>query len=161
SRKALVRSGMSSYNFNDVPPHFNLDRRIRVIVAGYSKHRGDAEWPMFLSHEDVAAAMQLMLPDEPVANYAISDAWGGDPEHMAYVLPHAWGNSSRSILAMFAPFTAVGVRSWQAEMEMGYTQHALGLHLMSHYMWDPTLGERELDALRDKWLVEAFGPGAE
>ena len=100
-----------------------------------------------------------LLPDEPVANYPSLDDWGWDPEGMSYVLPHQWGNSARSILGLFEPYTQVGVRSWAAEMEMGYTQHTLGLYLMGQYMWNPALGEAGLSALRDRWLERAFGPG--
>ena len=160
-RRSLIRSGISSYNFNDVPPHFNLDPRIRVIVAGFSKNRGNLEWPMLIDRTAIAEAMQIMLPAEPIANYASLDDWGWDPENMSYVLPHRWGNASRSILGIFEPYTEVGVRSWAAEMEMGYTQHTLGLYLMGQYMWNPSLGESGLDALRDRWLERAFGPGAD
>lgn len=161
SRKALIRSGISSYNENDVPPHFNLDPRIRVIVAGFAKHRGNDEWPMLISREAVAAAMQRMLPDEPIANYASSDDWGWDPAMMSYVLPHQWGNSAQSILDMFESFRKVGVRSWAAETEMGYTQHALGFYLMGQYLWNPALGPAGLESLRTRWLERAFGPGAQ
>ena len=160
-RKTLIRIGLSSYNYNDVPPHFNLDPRVRVIVAHFAKHRGIGEWSRFISRENIARAMQRMLPNEPIANYAAMDDFDWDKATMmSQVLPHLWGNSPESILAFIQPFTLAGVRSWQAETDMGYTNHALGFYLMSKYLWDPSLGRAGLSALRDQWLVRAFGPAA-
>ena len=71
SKKDLVRCSLYSYAFHDVPPHINLDPRIRVMIAGYPKHRGLAEWKLFAKQRDVAAAFRIMLPREPSGEYRI------------------------------------------------------------------------------------------
>jgi hypothetical protein len=181
-RKALIRCGLQSYADHDVPPHFNLDPRIRITIAHFAVNRGNREWPMLRTRAEIAKAMAQMVP-EPVANYVNLADWGRGvvdeqrPDHPVvadqtkpfYVLPHEWGNSARSILGLFenlvgserVRYTDAGVRSWHDEMaRMGYTQHALGFYLMGKYLCDPTVDEARLNEIRNTWLTRAFGPGA-
>lgn len=37
SKKELVRCSLYSYAYHDIPPHMNLDPRIRIMVAGYPR----------------------------------------------------------------------------------------------------------------------------
>lgn len=179
-RRALIRSGLSSYGDRDVPPHFNLDPRVRIAIAHFAVNRGNRDWLMLLTRAEIAEAMAKMVP-EPVANYVNLADWGrgvvdddhhvvADPKTTFHVLPHQWGNSARSILGLFenlvgsqrVRFTAAGVRSWHDEMAwMGYTHHALGFYLMGKYLRDPTLDEARLNEIRNTWLKRAFGPGAD
>ncbi|NQU10203.1 hypothetical protein HQ590_05405, partial [bacterium] len=69
SLKDQIRCSFYSYNYHDVPPNFNLDPRIRVMIASYPKHRGRGKWENFASQEDMARAFQVMLPREPSGDY--------------------------------------------------------------------------------------------
>jgi hypothetical protein len=63
-KKRLIRATLYSYSVHDVPPNFNLDPRIRVMIAGFPKHRGWGKWKNFASHIDMARAFQVLLPHE-------------------------------------------------------------------------------------------------
>lgn len=162
-RKAMIRCSLYSYNYHDVPPHFNLDHRIRLQVGGFAKQRGAGEWRTLAAREDIAGAFHILLPDEPIGNYAyLSDVgWSSDgksPGKVARVLP-AWGSSAQAIADIFDPLTRSGVRSYFAETKgCGFGRHGLGLYLIGKHLWRP-LTIAQLDAVRDQWFQRAFGPG--
>ena len=57
-KKQQIRLSLYSYNYHDVPPNFNLDPRIRVMIAGYPKHRGLGKWANFVTRLDLAQSFQ-------------------------------------------------------------------------------------------------------
>jgi len=112
SKKDLIRCSFQSYNMHDVPPNFNPDRRIRVSIAPFPKHRGTGKWEKLATQEDMARAYQVMLPGEPSGDYSFfnfSYYQGGeenitttDFEDLWY--PEGWkGHVSDDISAGFGP----------------------------------------------------------
>ncbi len=156
SKKDLIRCSFYSYNYHDVPPNFNPDPRIRVMIAGYPKHRGMGKWERFATHEDVAAAFKIMLPRKPSGDYRIMSmayhrdegpigippARNGSPAHIAEDLRHAYD---------------AGFRAMRVETDYNFGKYGLAYYLMMKMLWNANLTAADLDAIRDRWLRRAFG----
>lgn len=156
SKKALVRCSLYSYAYHDVPPHINLDPRIRVMIAGYPKHRGLAEWKLFAKQQDVAAAFRVMLPREPSGEYRIpSIAYYADFNLEG--IPARWSAAPERLAADFKSTFDAGIRAMTCETDFNFGKYGLAYYLMSRLMWNANLTPSELDALRDRWLQRAFG----
>jgi hypothetical protein len=156
SKKALVRCSLYSYAFHDVPPHINLDPRIRVMIAGYPKHRGLREWKRFPKQQDVAAAFRLMLPREPSGEYRIpSIAYYAD--HTLEGIPARWGAAPARLVADLRPTYDAGIRALTCETDFNFGKYGLAYYLMAKVMWNAELSADELDAIRNRWLERAYG----
>lgn len=158
SKKSLVRCSCYSYAFHDVPPHINLDPRIRVMIAGYPKHRGLGEWKQFASQHDMAAAFKTMLPREPSGEYRIpSIAYYAD--HTLDGIPARWSAAPERILADLRGTFDGGVRALAFETDFNFGKYGLAYYLMSKVLWNARLTAEELTALRDRWFQRAYGAG--
>lgn len=158
SKKELVRCSLYSYAYHDIPPHINLDPRIRIMVAGYPKHRGLGQWKAFASKQDVAAAFRKLLPREPSGEYRIpSLAYYAD--YGMNGIPAKWSASPASILADLKTTYAAGVRALSYETDFNFGKYGLAYYLMSKVLWNIDLTVDELDAIRDRWLQRAYGSG--
>lgn len=158
SKKELVRCSCYSYALHDIPPHINLDPRIRVMIAGYPKHRGLGEWKQFASHQDMAAAFQKMLPREPSGDYRIpSIAYYAD--HTLDGLPARWSAAPARIVDDLRSAYDGGMRAMNFETDFNFGKYGLAYYLMSKVLWNARLTVEQLDAIRDRWLQRAFGNG--
>ncbi|MBI1313573.1 hypothetical protein GC176_19960 [bacterium] len=158
SKKELVRCSLYSYAFHDIPPHFNLDPRIRVMIAGYPKHRGLGEWKNFASPLDVAAAFRKLLPREPSGEYRIiSLAYYADSSLNG--IPARWSAAPASILHDMKAKYDAGVRALNHEIDFNSGKYGLAYYLLSKVLWNVRQTPDELDALRDRWLQRAYGSG--
>ena len=158
SKKELVRCSCYSYALHDIPPHINLDPRIRVMIAGYPKHRGLGEWKQFASHHDMAAAFQKMLPREPSGDYRIpSIAYYAD--HTLDGLPARWSAAPARIVADLRGAYDGGMRAMNFETDFNFGKYGLAYYLMSKVLWNARLTAEQLDAIRDRWLQRSFGSG--
>jgi hypothetical protein len=156
SKKELIRTSFLSYNFHDVPPDFNPDPRIRIMTADYPKHRGQGKWEKFASHEDVARALKVMLPQEPMADYRIlSLAYYSDPG--AEGLPLLKKSSAADLVADYGAAYDAGYRAMVAETDFNFGKYGLRYYLISKLLWNAKLTAQELDGIRDRWLQRAFG----
>jgi hypothetical protein len=158
SKKELVRCSLLSYNYHDVPPHFNLDPRIRVMIAGYPKHRGLGEWKNFATNHEMAAAFQVMLPREPsgvyrIMSYALND-YGMDG------LPAKWNAAPERIVAEIHSAYDAGIRALSYETDFNFGKFGLLYYLQGKMLWNAKLTTAELTALRERWLQRAYGSGA-
>jgi len=157
AKKSLVRCSLYSYGFHDVPPHINLDPRIRVMIAGYPKHRGLGTWKAFPRQQDVAAAFRIMLPHEPSGEYRI-------PSHAYYAdynlegIPARWSASPERLVAEWKGRYDAGIRAVACETDFNFGKYGLAYYLISRLMWNTRLSPTELDAVRDRWLQRAYGP---
>jgi hypothetical protein len=157
SKKSLVRCSGLSYNYHDVPPNFNLDPRLRVLIAGYPKHRGRDKWKHFTTQIDMAKAFQVMLPHEPSADYWIIS--------LTYSYDTGWyygirGSDSAATMARrIQDEYAAGFRAFNFEMDFNFGKMGLAYYLYSKMLWDPHLTAAQLGAIRDRWLQRAFGNG--
>lgn len=159
SKKDLVRCSCYSYNLHDVPPHFNLDPRVRVMIAGYPKHRGIAEWKEFATAHDMAAAFKVMLPREPSGVYRIiSYASGGD--YGMEGIPARWNAAPERIVDDLRTTYDAGIRAMSYEIDFNFGKFGLLYYLMSKQLWNEGLTTAELTALRERWLLRAYGSGA-
>lgn len=155
-KKDLVRCSLYSYAYHDVPPHINLDPRIRVMIAGYPKHRGLGNWKNFASKQDVAAAFQKMLPREPSGEYRIiSIAYYAD--HTLNGIPARWSAAPESLLKDLKTTYDSGVRALTYESDFNFGKYGLAYYLMSKALWNVNLTADELHAIRDRWLQRAYG----
>lgn len=158
SKKELVRCSLYSYNFHDVPPNFNLDQRIRVMIASYPKHRGRGKWKAFASQQDLARAFQVMLPREPSGDYRIlSLSYFYD--HGLDNLPVQWSASPRSIQRDLSETYRAGIKALACETDFNFGKFGLAYYLQTKMLWNPSLTADELDAIRDRWLQRSFGSG--
>ncbi|QDU97206.1 hypothetical protein [Lignipirellula cremea] len=156
AKKSLVRTSLYSYAYHDIPPHFNLDPRIRVMIAGYPKHRGLGRWKAFATRQSVAAALKELLPREPSAEYRIiSIAYYAD--HSLDGIPARWSASPSAILADLDATHQAGVRALTCEMDFNGGKYGLAYYLMAKALWNRDLTAAQLDALRDRWLQRAYG----
>lgn len=156
SKKDLVRCSLYSYAFHDVPPHINLDPRIRVMIAGYPKHRGLAEWKLFAKQRDVAAAFRVMLPREPSGEYRIpSIAYYAD--YNLEGIPARWSAAPDRLVADLKSTFDAGIRAMTCETDFNFGKYGLAYYLWAKLMWNANLSSSELDAIRDRWLQRAYG----
>jgi hypothetical protein len=156
SKKDLVRCSLYSYNFHDVPPNFNLDPRIRVMIAGYPKHRGKGKWKNFASQQDIAEAFRVLLPREPSGDYWILS--------LAYYHDHEVKRirGCRTLSGVHQSITtqhAAGFRALTAEVDFNFGKQGLEYYLFSKMLWDAKLSKRELAAIRKRWLQRSYGSG--
>ena len=158
SRKDAVRCSFYCYNYHDVPPNFNPDPRIRVMIASYPKHRGRGKWKAFSSQTDLAQAFRVMLPREPSGDYWIvslsyySD-WGLEG------LKPRWNASPEFLTTRQQSHYAAGFRALNVETDFNFGRMGLGYYLISQLLWNPRMSIVELDSVRDRWLQRAFGSG--
>jgi hypothetical protein len=158
SKKELVRCSLYSYGFHDIPPHFNLDPRIRVMIAGYPKHRGLGEWKDFASALDVAAAFSRLLPREPSGEYRIiSLAYYHDSSLNG--IPAKWSAAPASLLRDLKAKFDAGVRALNHEIDFNSGKYGLAYYLLGKVLWNVEQTPEELDALRDRWMQRAYGSG--
>jgi hypothetical protein len=157
-KKGAVRCSLYSYNFHDVPPNFNLDERIRVMVASYPKNRGRGKWKRFASQTDLAQAFAVMLPREPSGDYwiiSLSYYWDRTMEG----LTPAWDASPKFLTARQHEHYAAGFRALNMETDFNFGRFGLGYYLISQQLWNVTLTADELDAIRNRWIQRAYGSG--
>jgi len=159
AKRDLVRTSFYSYNYHDVPPGFHPDPRMRIMVAGYPKHRGRGKWRELATQEDVASAMRILLPREPSATYAIWSLAYYQDFGIEGVAPT---RSSRAdeLHALFQPWHDAGLRGFACETDFNHGKHGLEYYLIAKLLWDASLSAADLDALRDRWFERAFGSGA-
>lgn len=156
SKKELLRCSLYSYNFHDVPPHFNLDPRIRVMIASYPKHRGRGPWKSLASQEDMARAFQKMLPREPSGDYRIiSLSFFQDPG--LDNIPAGWSAAPGSIQRDLSRTYRAGIKALACETDYNFGRYGLAYWLYAKMLWNPSMTADELDALRDRWLQRAYG----
>jgi hypothetical protein len=159
SKKQLVRCNLLSYNWHDVPPNFNPDPRLRVMVATFAKHRGSGKWEKIATKEDMAGALRVLLPLEPVGDYSIlSSAFyhDGGPEGIPL---SGWDTSSAGIADEYHRLYNAGFRAIRRETDLNFGKYGLGYYLASKVLWNASLTSKGLEAIRDRWFVRAFGSG--
>ena len=157
-KRDAVRCSLYSYNYHDVPPNFNLDPRIRVMIASYPKHRGRGKWKAFATHTDLAQAYRVMLPREPSGDYwIISLSYYKD--RTLEGLKQPWDASPAFLVQRQQEHYVAGFRALSCETDFNFGRLGLGYYLMSHLLWNTRLTAGELDAIRDRWLQRAFGDG--
>jgi hypothetical protein len=158
NKKEMVRASLQSYNNHSVPPNFNLNPRIRVMIADDNfelKYRGGGKWKNFATRKDIAEAFHKMLPRDPSADYQIIS------------ISYEWDNTSSGIRGSSLP----GVihkklqeeyktfRAFSAETDFNFGKMGLEYYLYSKMLWSPLMKVAKLKAIRDRWLRRAFGSG--
>jgi len=155
-KKSLVRVSGYSYNYHDVPPNFNLDPRIRLMVAGYPKHRGWGKWKSFNNQMEMAKAIRVMLPREPSGDYwIISLAYYWDSSSNGIRGSDSAAKIARSIRDEYD----AGFKALSVETDFNFGKMGLEYYLYSRMLWNPGLTAAQLDAIRDRWLQRAYGSG--
>lgn len=155
-KKELLRCSFLSYNYHDLPPNFNVDPRVRVMIASYPKHRGRGKWKAFASQEDLARAFQIMLPREPSGDYRIiSLSYFQDPG--LDNIPALWSAASQSIHRDLVGTYRAGIKALACETDFNFGRYGLAYYLYAKTLWNPAMSAEELDALRDRWLRRAYG----
>ncbi len=155
-KKELLRTSLLSYNSHDVPPNFNLDPRIRVMIAGFPKHRGHGKWRGFASQADMAEAFRLMLPREPVGDYWISSiSYYRDFETSGI----GGSRLARTVRQRIAADYNAGFRALHMESDLNFGRMGLEYYLYAKMLWNPTQTAEELKTVRERWLQRAFGSG--
>lgn len=159
-KKDLLKLSLYSYAYHDIPPGHNLDPRIRVMIAGYPKHRGYGEWKAFAKPQDVASAFKIMLPREPSGVYRIiSLAYYAD--FSLDGIPPTWSAAPERIVNDLRGTFDAGIRALTCETDFNFGKYGLAYYLMSRVLWNADLTSAELDGLRDRWLRRAYGSGWE
>jgi hypothetical protein len=156
SKKELVRMSLQCYNYHDVPPNFNPDMRIRATIAPFPKHRGMGKWEGLKNPIDVAAALKVMLPNEPSGNYFFySFSFYGDGGTEG--IPARWSPSPAAILKAYKEMYDAGFRSVGVEIDFNFGKMGLGYYMASKALWNVNQSVAELDQVRDRWLKRAYG----
>jgi hypothetical protein len=172
-KKSLIRCSLYSYNFHDVPPNFNLDSRIRVMVGAYAKNRGKGKWKSFATQEDVALALQILLPNNPLADYRIislAKSWdigyegirprGSRPLLNNRDLYRLKANTSAADISnRYKQSYNTGYRAIAFETDFNFGKQGLEYYLTSKMLWDVTLTPEKLESIRNRWLKRSFGSG--
>lgn len=158
SKKELTRCSLYSYAYHDIPPHINLDPRVRVMIASYPKHRGLGVWKQFASHIDMAQAYRRMLPREPSGDYRIiSIAYYAD--HHLEGLPASWSAAPARIVDDLKGTYEAGIRALTCETDFNFGKYGLAYYLMSKTLWNTNLSADDLNKFRQRWLQRAYGSG--
>ena len=156
AKQSQIRVSMYSYNYHDVPPSFNLDPRIRLMIASYPKHRGQGKWAKLVSQIDLAKAYQVMLPREPSGDYRIySLSYYLDPG--ASNIPPTWKQSAQAVHDDFAVAYNAGIKAMSIETDFNFARYGLGYYLITKMLWNANLTVAQLDAIRDRWFQKAYG----
>ena len=157
SKKEMVRCSGYSYNYHDVPPDFNLDLRVRLMIAGYAKHRGRGRWaPYGSSHQELAKAYHVLLPREPSGDYRIISLaayWDGG----THGIPASWSAAPKSLAADLSGTCQAGIKAMSMETDFNFGKFGLAYYLITKMLWDPALTGEGLDAIRDRWFQRAYG----
>lgn len=156
SKKAQARVSLYSYNYHDVPPNFNLDPRVRAMIASYPKHRGMGKWRNFVTQQDMARAFKIMLPREPSGDYWIISLgmyWDVDTNYI-----HA-GDLPATIHKSLREEYDAGFRALSCEIDFNFGKMGLNYYLYSKFLWNPNLTVADMEGLRDRWLQRAYGSG--
>jgi len=157
SKKTLVRVSGFSYYEHDVPPDFNLDPRIQVMIAGFPVHRGRGKWKNVVgSRQDTARAFQRMLPHSPSGDYRIQGTYHLYQDAASGIRPY-WDQSASAIWQDLRSTYQIGIRAVQYEIEHAFGRNGLGHYLQAKMLWNPTMTSADLEALRDRWFRRAFG----
>ena len=156
SKKDAVRTSLLSYNNHDIPPNFNLDPRIRVMIAGFPKHRGTGKWKRFASQSDMAAAFHLLLPREPAGDYLIpSQSYYWD-----YDMTGIHGSRlAETVQPRISREYEAGFRAISMESDLNFGKMGLEYYLYAKMFWNPHLSPAELEALQERWFQRSFGSG--
>ncbi|MFM7056616.1 MAG: hypothetical protein ACKO2P_06800 [Planctomycetota bacterium] len=157
-KRDAVRCSLYSYNYHDVPPNFNPDPRIRVMIASYPKHRGRGKWKQLATQTDLARAFQTLLPREPSGDYWIISLSFFQDRTVDALAP-AWDASPEFLVRRQQEHFAAGFRALSAETDFNFGRLGLGYYLLSQVLLNTQLTATELHALRDRWLQRAFGSG--
>lgn len=156
SKKKLIRCDFQSYNYNDVPPNFNPDQRIRIGIAPFPKHRGIGKWEKLHNQEEMAKALHIMLPAEPSSDYGFySFSYYGDGGPGG--IPAIWDQSSNAIAASYRRLYTSGYRAIYREIDYNFGKNGLGYYLAAKMLWNVNLTAKDLDTIRDRWLRRAYG----
>ncbi|MFA5343554.1 MAG: hypothetical protein WC381_06290, partial [Kiritimatiellia bacterium] len=156
SKKNLVITSSLSYFFHDVPPNFNLDRRVRVTAAFFWQHRGKGKWVGVQSYTAVVKAFS-MLSHQPGIRYFLTSQslysdWG---------VGAIWGGTPlRAIYDLMAPLYEAGCKGISIQMDFNFGKTGLDYYLYSKLLWEPTLTMDQLEALRTRWISRAYGANA-
>ena len=156
SKKDWVCLSLFSYNYHDVPPTFNLDPRIRVMIAGYPKNRGQGRWIQLRTQRQMAAAFKVLVPTQPSATYRIislGDYWD---QTLDGIFPR-WSASPQSLHRDLRSNYDAGIKAIYFEMDYNFGKNGLGYYLMSKLLWNIDLTVEETRALRDRWLERSYG----
>lgn len=160
-KKEAVRCSFYSYNYHDVPPNFNVDPRIRLMIASYPKNRGRGKWKHFASQTDMAQALKVMLPREPSGDYWIVSLSYFQDVGIDGLDPGWEGTSPADLVKRQREHYAAGFRALNVETDFNFGRKGLSYYLLSELIWNPALTEAELNAIRDRWLQRAYGSGWE
>lgn len=160
SKKDAVRCSLYSYNDHDVPPNFNLDPRIRVMIASYPKNRGYGKWKPFKTQIDMGNVFRQMLPREPSGDYRIISLAYFHDSNLDGLAPR-WDASPEFLTTRQQQHHLAGFRALSVETDFNFGRFGLGYYLIAQTLWNTKLTATELDAIRNRWLKRAFGSGWE
>lgn len=166
-KKSLIRLTFYSYNYWDVPPNFNLDPeapasvggpRMRIHIAGYSKHRRKGKWTGLVTYTDVYDAYELAVPNQ-FLGWRWSYAFGGEPTMASAVMRHKGG--ALDFAKQLRDFHANGRcrDMFWGESDIGFGCMGISYYLMTKVMWNAQLSDTDLGNLIDQWHQRAYGSG--
>jgi hypothetical protein len=158
AKKDLIRCSTLSYNFHDVPPNFNIDSRIRVMIAGFPKNRGKGKWENFNTAEKVGLAFKVLLPQEPLSDYRIISAAKSWDVGYNGIKPRS-NTAAVDIVNDYRRAFNLGYRAMTFETDFNFGKQGLQYYLISKALWNADLSAQDLDAIRDRWFQRAFGNG--
>jgi hypothetical protein len=157
-KKSLARCSHYSYGWHDVPSTFNPDPRIRVMIAGFPKHRGRGKWAGVANNLDTAKALKVILPREPSGDYRyFSHAYYRDVSPGG--IPAGWSAAPASLSENYRNTYQAGIKALNAETDLNFGKYGLAYYLVAKMLWNPHLTAEELDAIRDRWFHRAYGSG--
>jgi hypothetical protein len=157
-KKLQTRLSLLSYAYHDVPPNFNLDPRIRVMIASYPKHRGLGKWKNFATPLDLAQAFQKLLPKEPSGDFR-SLGYSYEHDRTLEGIPARWSAAPSDIINSIKPYYEAGFKAFNAEMDFNFGKYGLNYYLLSKVLWNVNLTPAKLSMIRDTWLQRAYGSG--
>jgi hypothetical protein len=173
SKKSLLRCSLYSYNYHDVLPSFNLDPRVRVMVGSYAKNRGKGKWSNFKTQQDIALALKVMLPNEPLADYRIISLARSWDIGYSGIRPRGHiplkttsdlyrietSTSAKEISKRYQMSFSKGYRAISFETDLNFGKQGLEYYLTSKMLWNANVSSEQLNEIRNRWFKKSFGSG--
>jgi hypothetical protein len=162
-QRDLVRCELQCYALHDVPPTFNLDERTQILVSeAFSFYnRGVGRWRELRSAADAAKAFRAMVPGIVLADYTIpTQAASGDQTVDALIPPRFASTDLDDLRRRYGPESLADFDGSLSESDFNFGRFGPFYYLGAKLLWNQQLTTADLEQLRDRWILRAFGQEA-
>jgi len=153
-----IRMSFYSYNFHDVPPEFNPDDRIKLLIHDkYRKYFGKDKWVRLDTIERMIEAFKKLIPGAVIGYYQLRSFALIRDNSIAGILDNH-DASPKGIVDFYGNLFSIGAHNIQLEVDFNFGKQGLAYYLTAKYLWNTNLSADDLNILRQRFLQRAYGP---